>query len=291
MATDFNRYCELLIGPLADWQGGGDKGQAIRILADGSSNHLRVQFNSQKTVTGEPNKCEVSITGLSRETQHAIRANLTRVQVIAGYESSSSSAGLVCSGALMAAMSQRQGPDIVTKLIALDGMGGMTRGAYSKAFAGGTPVSQAVRELAASMPGVEVGQIKVTGNLFPKGLQLSGSSTSQLNKLADQYGFSWSVQNGVFQAIMDGQDSGEAYSFDTDTNMIACVPLLNGPLQVPIGVEVTAKFEARIRPGDRMVVRSSINPSLSGTYTATSVSSQFDSHGPASTKVQSLKVF
>lgn len=288
---DFLRYCEVVIGPLADWQGGGSLGQAVRIFADGSSDHLRVQFNSQKTVTGEPNKCEISITGLSTATQRSIRANLTRVRVIAGYSTSASSAGLVCSGALMGVVTRRQGADIVTKLIALDGMGGMTRGAYAQAFAGGTPVAQVVKQLAASMPGVDIGNVKVTGNLFPKGLQLSGSSTSQLNKLADQYGFSWSIQNGVFQAIMDGQDSGEAFSFSSDTNLIECVPLLNGPLQVPVGIEVTAKFEARIKPGDRMVVRSTVNPQLSGTYTATSVNTAFDSHGPATTKVQSLRIF
>ena len=290
--TDFLRYCEVIIGPLADWQGAGNAGQAIRIIADGTTERLRVQFSATKTVTGEPNKCEISITGLSRETRRAIRANLTRVQVIAGYESSASSAGLVCSGALMGVITQRQGADIVTKLIALDGMGGMSRGVYARAFSGGTPVADVVREIAASMPGVDVGNIKITGNLFPKGLQLSGSSTSQLNKLADQYGFSWSVQNGTFQAIMDGQDSGEGFSFDSDTNLIACVPVLNGPLQVPIGIEVTAKFEARVKPGDRIIVRSTISPELSGTYTATGpVTIAFDSHGPASTKIQSLRYF
>lgn len=289
--ADFLRYCELVIGPLADWQKGGNSGQAVRVFADGSNDHLRVQFSAQKTVTGEPNKCEISITGLSRETQRSIRANLTRVQVIAGYSSSASSAGLVASGALMAAFTQRQGADLITKLIALDGMGGMSRGAYAKAFAGGTPVASVVRELAASMPGVDVGQVKVTGNLFPKGLQLSGSSTSQLNKLADQYGFSWSVQNGVFQAIMDGQDSGGVFSFDSDTNLISVTPVLNGPLQVPIGIEISAKFEARVKPGDRCIVRSTIAPQLNGSYTATSVGLAFDSHGAASTKIQSLKVF
>lgn len=291
MAIDFLRYCELTIGPLAEWQGRGNSGEAVRIYADGTNKHLRVQFTAQKTVTGEPNKCEVSIYGLSADTRRSIRANLTRVQVLAGYESSASSASIVCSGALMAVMHQRQGGDIVTKLIALDGMGGMSRGAYSQAFAGGTPVASLVREVAASMPGVEIGNIKVTGNLPPKGVQLSGSSTSQLNKLADQFGFSWSVQNGTFQAIMDGTDSGEAFSFDSDTNLISCTPVLNGPLQVPIGIEIVAKFEARVRPGDRCVVRSNVSPELSGSYTATAVNIAFDSHGQASTKIQSLKVF
>ena len=149
MAVDFLRYCELVIGPLADWQGGGAAGQAVRIYADGSSDHLRVQVSAQKTVTGEPNKAEVTITGLSRETRRAIRANLTRVQVLAGYSSSASSASVMCSGALMAAYSARQGADIATKLIVLGGMGGMSRGAYAQAFAGGTPVASLVRELAA----------------------------------------------------------------------------------------------------------------------------------------------
>lgn len=288
---DFLRRAELVVGPLADWQGGGSSSNAIRIIADGSSQRLRVAFSSQKTLTGDPNKTEISVFNLSPDTRQALRSNLTKVQLLAGYESSSDSVGLVATGALMGAISTREGADIVTRLTVLDGYGGMVRGAYSKSFSGGTDASTVVRDLATSMPGVTVGRIDVDGRLFSKGLQLSGATTSQLDKLADQFGFSWSVQDGFFQAISDKRDSGTAFSFDSETNLISAVPVLNGPLMVNVGIEVQAKFDARIKPGDRMIVRSRVNPQLNGSYKATSVALSFDSHGPASVRVQSLKLF
>lgn len=286
---DFLRYAELIIGPLADWQGGGSTGEAIRIVADGTNQNLRVAFNATKGITGSPNKIDVAIWGLSQKTRMAIRGNLTKIQVMAGYSSSANSAGLVASGAILSAIPERQGPDIVMKITALDGFGGMVRGAYSRAFAGQTPVSSVISDIASSMPGVTVGLIDVDGNLFQKGQQFSGASSDQLNSLADQYGFSWSVQDGVFQAIGDDRDSGRQFTFTSSRNLISAAPLLNGPMADNVGVEIQAKFDARMKPGDQMIVQSDVNPLLDGSYKSTSVNLQFDSHGQAMLKAQSMK--
>lgn len=287
---DFLRYCELIVGPLAEWQGGGSASEAIRIIADGSSRNLRVAFNANKTITGDPNKIDIAVWGLSLKTMQSIRGNLTKIQLVAGYSSSADSAGLVASGAVLSAVPERQGSDIVLKITALDGYGGMVRGAYTRSFAGGTPIASVVNDIAASMPGVTVGDIQVDGNLFQKGQQFTGSSTEQLNKLGDQYGFSWSVQDGVLQAVMDNKDTGREFFFTSERNLINAVPLLNGPTAENVGVEIVAKFDARMKPGDRMTIDSLINPALNGSYKSTSVNLAFDSHGQATLKAQSLKV-
>ena len=287
---EFLRYCEVTIGPLADWQGGGPSDQAVRIVADGTMRNLRVAFSAQKGITGSPNTLDMEIYGLSLQTMQSVRSNLSRIQVVAGYESSADSAGLVASGAILAAIPGMRGPDAVLTIKALDGYGGMVRGSYSRAFDGRTPISTVVADIAKALPGVTVGQIDVDGQLFQKGQQFSGSTTAQLNKMADQYGFSWSVQDGVFQAISDKRDSGRVFAFTSERNLISAVPVLNGPLAANVGVEIEAKFDARMKPGDRMVIDSRVNPALNGSYKATSVGLSFDSHGPASLKAQSLKV-
>lgn len=287
---DFLRYCEVIIGPLADWQGGGAVSQAVRIVADGTMRNLRVAFSAQKGITGSPNTLDMEIYGLSLVTMQSVRGNLSRIQVIAGYSSSADSASIVASGAILAAIPEMRGPDAVLTIKALDGYGGMVRSAYSRAFDGRTPISTVVADMAAALPGVTVGQIDVDGQLFQKGQQFAGPTTAQLNKMADQYGFSWSVQDGVFQAISDRRDSGRVFTFTSERNLISAVPLLNGPLAANVGVEIEAKFDARMKPGDRMVIDSRVNPALNGSYKATSVGLSFDSHGPASLKAQSLKV-
>lgn len=285
---DFLRSCELIIGPLADWQGGGSTGEAVRIIADGTNNHLRVAFNVTKSIGGSPNKIDVAVWGLSQKTIQSIRGNLSKIQIVAGYSSAGDSAGLVASGGILAAIPERQGPDIVLKIIALDGYGGVVRGVYSRSFDGRTPMSVVVSDIASNLPGVTVGNIDVDGQLFQKGQQFSGSTADQLNRLADQNGFSWSIQDGVFQAISDKRDSGREFFFTSENNLISAVPLLNGPSAENVGVEITAKFDARMKPGDRMTIQSSVNPALNGSYKSTSVNLQFDSHGSASIKAQSL---
>lgn len=287
---DFNRYCEVIIGPLADWQGGGNRNQAIRILADGTMRNLRVAFSAQKGITGSPNTLNMEIYGLSLATMQSIRGNLSRIQVIAGYETAPDSASIVAAGAILSAIPEKRGPDTVMTITALDGYGGMVRGAYSRAFDGNTPISSVVADMASSMPGVTVGQIDVDGQLFRKGQQFAGTTTSQLNRMADQYGFSWSVQDGIFQALSDRRDSGRVFSFSSERNLLSAVPVLNGPTAENIGVEIVAKFDARMKPGDRMLVESRVNPALNGAYKVTSVGLSFDTHGNASIKAQSLRL-
>ena len=283
---DFLRFCEVTIGPLADWQGGGPKANAVKLRADGTTSNLRVMFSAAKSITGDPNKTELTIFNLSANLRQAIRANLARVQVVAGYDSNPLSAALVSSGALTGVISTRSGGDVATKMTILDGFGGMVRGAVSKSYAGSTRLDQIIRETAAGMPGVIVGKVALPGRVAAKGVQVAGGTTDALNKLADQYGFSWSVQNGVLQAIMDNADTGDAYSFSSRSNLISITPMLDGPTQTENGVEIVAKFEARPKPGDRLNVQSDLNPRLSGTYRATNVMLDFDSHGAATFRAQ-----
>lgn len=282
MSLDWLRRCEIEVGPLADWQGG--TGQGVRIVADGTNERLRVAFQATKTLTGEPNKCEVKIYNLGADLRQAMRGELLRVQVIAGYDTGAPA--LVAYGALQESASTRQGPDIETRLVVLDGFGGMSRGIYSRAWSGGVPVARVVEDIARSMPGVRVGRVDVPGTLASKGAAMAGPATAQLNRLADQFGFSWSVQDGVFQAVADSDTSGSLWVFDSDQSLLSVTPKLDGTAS---GVEVTARFAPGVKPGDLVRVRSRLAPDLNGDYKANAVTLDFDSHGPASIKVQASK--
>lgn len=284
MSIDFLRRCELVIGPLADWQGGSGVGDAIRIVADGTNDRLRVAFSATKTLTGDPNKCEVMIYNLGPSLRQAMRGELLRVQVLAGYETGEPA--LVAYGALQESVSTRSGADIITKLVVLDGYGGMVRGVYSRSWAGSAPVARVVEDIAKTMPGVTVGRVTVPGQLAARGSALVGSSTAQLNRLADQFGFSWSVQDGVFQAVPDNATSGTVWPFDADVNLLSVTPKLDGTSS---GVEIAARFTPGVKPGDIVRVRSRVAPDLSGDYKASSVALSFDSHGAADIKIQAFK--
>jgi hypothetical protein len=282
VSIDWLRRCELEIGPFADWQAGA--GDGVRIVADGTNERLRVTFQASKTLTGDPNKCEVSIYNLGPELRQVMRGPLLRVQVVAGYETGEPA--LVAYGALQEAATTRQGADIVTRLVVLDGYGGMTRGVYSRSWSGGVPVARVVADIARSMPGVRVARVDVPGTLSAKGAALAGPATAQLNRLADQYGFSWSVQDGVFQAVPDATTTGSVWVFDADQNLLAVTPKMDG---TSTGVDISAKFAPGVKPGDLVRVRSGLSPDLNGDYKATAVQLDFDSHGPAGLRVQGFQ--
>lgn len=290
---NFIRRAEIILGPLADWQGGGPIAEAIKIVADGSNeNGLRAAFRVRKTITGEPNRINLALTNLSKNTRQSIRQGLTRIQINAGYINDPNGLSTVASGGVLSVVSQKSGPDNTLIISALDGYGGMIRSAYARSFVGGTSVASVVKDVAASMPGVTIGRIDIgKALLYSKGQHFTGAAPALLNRLADQYGFSWSVQDGIFQAIGETSSTGNQFPFQSGANLISVSPVLNGPLEARIGVKIDATFEARIKPGDRAVVASTITPDLNGQYVATAVDMSFDSHGGAGTTIESLRYF
>lgn len=267
MSTDapFIRNIRLLLGPLADDQGGGPTDEALEILSDGSRNTLAVDFSVTKTLIGTPNAATVRIRNLSESTRRRIRASLTRVRLEVGYENQ----GLypLAMGGLISVVPYAENPDYVTELTFLDGFGGIVKGVTSRSFAARTPVIDIVEAIGQDMPGVTIDRdsLQISGVVGRRGYTISGRSADALDTLADSFGFSWTVQDGVLTALDDAQSYTTIHEISVERrNLIAALPTLGGPMQIQTGIEVTAVLDPRVRPGNTMSLTSTANPGLSG---------------------------
>ncbi|MBL4769531.1 MAG: hypothetical protein JKY94_17795 [Rhodobacteraceae bacterium] len=262
-STPLIRNIEVLVGPLSEDKGGGPKSSAVRVFSDGSREALRVRFNAKKTLLGSPNASVVEIYNLPPDTRARLRTTLARVLLSTGHRGEELSQ--LASGALQSITHSKVGPDIVTKLGFLDGYGGMTRGLANRSYGGPVTVASAVRDLAGDLPGVTLGRVDIDGTFGLGGRVFAGRAADALDDLSAQYGFSWSVQDGVFQALSDLR----AFPRSTDINaenrtLISAQPILNGPMQIQTGVEIQAVLDARVKPGESVQLTSGTNPAVNG---------------------------
>lgn len=277
------RQVELIIGPLAEFEGRGNTNEAFRIFSTGLPNELRVQFTARRTIGGAPNQTDLVITNLSEDSRARFLNRLTRVEINAGYQQGEG-AGLrkVASGAITSTQPVDNPPDIETLITALDGFGGMSRGVFRKSFGPGVAIADVVRDIASSMPGVTVGSetLNIEGKLGASGRTFAGRAAEILDNLAAQWGFSWSVQSGVFQAVDDKTPLATIHTLSfRDGSLRSVKPLLSGPMQIQTGVEIVGALNPRVNPGEQIRVESKINPSLDGVYTVHEHDLAGDTHG------------
>lgn len=289
-STPFIRQAELLIGPLSEDAGGGSTSDALRIFSNGSAESLKIKFSIKKTLTGAPNASVIEISNMKRQSLDRIRSSLAKVRLSVGWENTGLT--LLSTGGVLSSLTEKNGTDNVTKLQVLDGYGGQVKGIVNKTFGPKTIIKDMVKELAQAMPGVNLGDIDIDGILGSGGLTVSDRSTDALDNLASQFGFSWSIQNGTFQAIQDTRTFNRLSEISTkNRNLIKAVPILSGPMQIESGVEITAILDSRISPGNQVKVTSDVNPSLNGVYKVHEVDFEGDTHDQAWTmKIRSFKI-
>lgn len=125
---------------LEEWRGKG-RGETAQLKSDRTLEDLRVTGALQKTPMGMPQPSQISIYNPSRDTRSAIKGSLTKTTIEAGWNNTD--LRKVFQGSIMSSSSERNGPDIVTKLVVLPGYGPPVRGVSSVTFGAGTPVSVA----------------------------------------------------------------------------------------------------------------------------------------------------
>ena len=282
-AAPFQRRLTVTIGPLEEWRGQA-AGTVMELESDGTLNGLRVSASINKTVMGQPQPSTISIWNLAADTRDAIRARLAKITLRAGWKNTDSHVAF--QGSVMSVVSERSGPDIVTKIQALPGFGALQRSVTSRTFAQGMTVADVVAELAASLPGVTVSRERITGvsgTVARQGWSYAGSTRDALTRLADEFGFSWSIQDGIFQAVGDRSVLGGALiDFNgTDGGLISVTPLLSGPLQARTGVRVQALYVPGTVPGSLVRVTSGVSPKLSGEYRISKATYSLDTFSDA----------
>ena len=168
-----------------------------------TSRDLRIVFEVTKDLFGYPNLATISLYNLSLQRISQITEEFTGVELKAGYQGVNT---LLFKGDVRNIVNRRDGTDTITEFFAGDGERKIRETKFSKTFASGTSVKQMVLDMAGSfgipkakMDGLDVSRATLNGASF------SGSTKDLLDKLGDDYGFYWSIQDGQF--VTQGRDS------------------------------------------------------------------------------------
>lgn len=263
---DFCREIEVVFGPLKEWEKNEGKAPLVRILSDGTPKTLRVRAQVSKTMLGVPNSSSISIWNLSRETRNSICQSQLNVQVYAGYKGQKKE--LLFAGGILSVVVEKNGPDIITHLNGLDGQSNLLRSVVSQSFDQQIELKEVIKKIAAGIDGVNVKleDIKIDGKTGYSGIVASGNARAVLDKLGQQYGFNWFIENGNFKAVGDKQAFSNTVVLDGASRLKKVSPLLSGPAQAQIGVDIQAMYVPGVSPGNSIKVQSSVNPLLNGTY-------------------------
>lgn len=284
MAGSYIREVQLFIGPLTEIQGGGDPNQAILIKSSGLSSDLNISFRVQKSIMGTPGFASIVVYNLTNETKQVLAKSKTNILLQAGYQQGENALQTIAQGAIASTQSERDGGDIKTTIISYDGLQGMGLAVSNKNYAKQVQLATIVKDLASDIKGVAVNtdEIKLDDTLQTgtKGMSLSGKTTDLLADLAHQYGFSWSVQSGVFKAVPDITSTGNIYDISSaDGNLIHATPVISNVLQQITGVEITSVLDPRIQPYDFVNLTSTVNPQLNNKYYVQDVVHTGETHG------------
>lgn len=288
----FIREAQIFILPVSEAQGGGAQNQAVVINSTGKKEDLRITFRVRRNIA-DRGSLEFSVYNLSFATRQLLTKSGTNVELQVGYKEGSN-LQTIAKGAITSTTTTREGADYRTSIFCYDGLDGLAQSRSQRSYIGNTILKNIVKDLANDVPGIEVSDvdIKIDSGIIigVKGRVLSGSTPSLLDKLAREFGFNWSVQNGVFKVVEDAFVGGSVYPIGTETgNLISAMPVINNVAQVGYGVDVQSVLDPRIDVGSTIRLNSQLNPFINGDYQTTFVTHIGDTHGEIwQTNIQSL---
>lgn len=291
----FGREIEVLVGPLQEWEGGGEESQALRFFANGSFDQLRIKFNVTKHTLSTSIPTKIEIYNLSSGTRNSLRESGLQIVLKVGWLGEGLSE--IFKGSLVNSVSRREGPDIITMLLGMSGFGSISRAIVSKTWNSGSLLVNIIKELGESLPGITTSdntiKINTPYKMGNQGWSTVGSVKEALDKLARTYGFSWWVSSGVFYALGD-MEVFESFKTEISSEngfLLRAEPMLASPMQIQTGISIDSLLKTSIEPGRFVALKSIMNSNLDGDYKVHTVNHNGDSHSDNwSTRIQSWVV-
>ncbi len=203
----FNRASSLIVGTE------GGRGKEL--------SGLRFAFSIQKGSTKTPNKCTVRVWNAADETRSLIESIGAVLILKAGYEEDVG-AITIFSGNVTRSLTVREGPDWITEIEMQDGFLEFRDSKVSLSFGRGATVLQVTNAISRKF-GLPVRPLPVgiAQKQYTAGFAFVGRVRDALDKVCDNGGLEWSIQNREIQIIQKGGVFKQrAYLLSPDTGMI-----------------------------------------------------------------------
>lgn len=237
MARQYKRIYELSIIPTSG---------ETRII-----DKLRVSFEITKSLLSFPNLARIQIYNPNQDTLSALQSKFTKIVLNAGYEGD---IRLLFTGEVRNVFQTKTGVDRVATVYAGDGQRDWQNASFNKTFTENVSISAAIDEVLKTFKDVTVGALEGIPQIADKlrGQTLSGSSKDILDQFAEEYGFTWSIQDGqvVTTPIEQPLTNAEAVLVNAATGMIG------SPTVTEIGADVTTLLNPRLLPNRAFQIES-----------------------------------
>ena len=221
---------------------------------------LDVEFSIFKSVKREPNKCTLTVYGLSEDTRQSIeQQGRTSIEVRAGYGEDPQ---VLFVGEITATgtTTVADGVDVTMTIEAKDSGIAYQRARINQSFAAGTQVEDVLRAVVRAL-GIGDGNLSdfianytlLNGvSTFSEGFVASGPARDVLDSIVRGAGLRWAVQNGVLSIRQRGS------SLQTQAVLLSAnTGLLGSPTADPNGI-ITAVclIQAGLDPGRKVSLKS-----------------------------------
>lgn len=245
-----------------------------------STSDLRIAFSIKKTLTKEPNSCELRISNLSDVSRNKLNQKHMPVIVEAGYRGS---LGVVFSGDSRTVDHIRESADWTTLVHCGDGERAYNFGRVSESFGPNTPVTTVIRNAAQGL-GIGLGNLDSVLAIIPAiqvfkhGFTAFGPASSVLEKALAAAGYTYSIQNNALQIQRDLQAvNPQAFLLSPESGLVGSpehtAPNAKGK---PAVLKVRALLNHRLLPGNIVRVQSR---AVDGEFIIQVVEHTGDSHG------------
>jgi len=232
---------------------------------------LRCSFTISKTMRSSHNTASIYLYNLAPGTRKMMQAEDTLVQVEAGYQDRLST---IFDGSVVTSRSALEGPNWVTSAECGEGVKALRDSRLQRTWKEGTPRGRIVRDLLEAIQLTAIGRVEtasLTGRISAP-LSVSGQVRRSLDRLANQWGFQWSVQAGVAEV----RDRGTGAGKETVALLRPDSGLLGTPEWTEEGLKFRALLTAQVTPGKRVEIQSDI---VSGVFQVERADYVGDTHG------------
>ena len=212
-----------------------------------SQRRLDMAFNCFLTETSEPNSGRCVIFNLSETTRNKI-SKKGRIEIYAGYDNNYK---LISIGDIVVANNRKPDTDWQTAIEWGDGIGTYSAANFRKSYREGIGVKDIFADLFSTL-GLAVNSITdELEDVTNGGLSLNGKAKDLLDKLAKDYGLTWSIQDEEIRVVREGQPiDNQAIVISPETG------LLESPQVSEKGIDFVAQLNPDLRPNKLVDIRS-----------------------------------
>jgi hypothetical protein len=253
-------------------------------LSDGTLKSFYMRFVVNRQIIPMAVESQIILHNLKEQTRDSLAQSGQKVRLDVGWQNYP--ARTIFTGDLMGVVTVRNRASLITTLHCRCGADILANVTVNPPITAkpGTRVSSLVSQLVAMWTGIKPDASRLIIDpappakpevIGPGGWSFAGTVAQAIQQLADNHGFSWTLQNGTFQACRNDSSTERAFTLSAaNGTLISAVPILTGPTLVSTGVEMRAVLVPDLMPMDLLVLQSQVSSSLNKTYRISEVSYQ-----------------